>query len=136
MLKRNPDHQLLEDLMVATFSQCRKEIIGDQPHITELISRWPALFHERQIRAEFRSIVTTDLLESFLIGLDDLVTRLLEVYKPATKTGRKQSLKDILDCLLKDDTNERRSAAALLGLPHYIPGEDPSDVIRMCDVRP
>lgn len=33
------------------------------------------------------------------------------------------------------DTNERRRAAALLGLPLYITGEDPSNVIRMCDVR-
>lgn len=49
MLKRAPDLHLLEDLMVATFSQRRKEIIGDQPPITELISRWPALFHERQV---------------------------------------------------------------------------------------
>ena len=49
MLKKDPDHQLVEDLMVATFSQRRKEIIGDQPFITDIISRWPALFHERQV---------------------------------------------------------------------------------------
>ncbi|XP_076579879.1 uncharacterized protein LOC143316056 [Chaetodon auriga] len=67
--------------MTATFSQRREEIIGDQPLITEVISRWPALFHERQ------------------------------------------------------DTNERRRTAAVLGLPHYISGEDPSDVIRMCDAH-
>lgn len=36
---------------------------------------------------------------------------------------------------LLQDTNERRRAAALLGLPRYISGEDPSTVIRMCDVR-
>lgn len=137
MQKSTPDHQLLENLTVDTFSKRRKEIVGDQPHITELISRWPALFHERQvitqlcinstkeydmlhavdcvllrsiliifclspqIRAEFKRIVTTDL-ESFLDGLDDLVPGLLEVYKAATKTGKKQSLKDILDCLAKD----------------------------------
>ena len=46
MLKKDPDHQLVEELMTATFSQ---EIIGDQPFITEVISRWPALFHERQV---------------------------------------------------------------------------------------
>uniref|UniRef100_A0A667XBA7 Uncharacterized protein n=1 Tax=Myripristis murdjan TaxID=586833 RepID=A0A667XBA7_9TELE len=99
MMKRDPDHQLLGDMMVATFSQRRKEIIGDQPLITEVISRWPALFHGRQIQAEFKRIVTTDLLESFLDGLDDLVPRLLDIYKAATKSGKKQPLKDILDCL-------------------------------------
>ncbi|XP_017165624.1 uncharacterized protein LOC103461900 [Poecilia reticulata] len=135
MQKKDPNHQLLEDLMVATFSQRRKEIVGDQPHITELISRWPTLFHEKQIRAEFKRIVTKDLLESFLDGLDGLVPRLLEIYKAATKSGKKQPLKDILDCLAKDDTNERRRAAALLGLPRYISGEDPSTIIRMCDAH-
>lgn len=38
MQKSTPDYQLLENLMVATFSKRRKEIVGDQPHITELIS--------------------------------------------------------------------------------------------------
>ncbi|KAL7394881.1 hypothetical protein ABVT39_006193 [Epinephelus coioides] len=136
MLKKDPDHQLIEDLMTSTFSQRRREIIGDEPLITEVISRWPALFHERQIKAEFKRIVTTDLLESFLDGLDGLVPRLLEMYKATARSGKKQALKDILDCLEKDDTNERRRTAAVLGLPHYISGEDPSDVIRMCDVRP
>ncbi|KAL7384320.1 hypothetical protein ABVT39_028073 [Epinephelus coioides] len=134
MLKKDPDHQLIEDLMTSTFSQGRREIIGDEPLITEVISRWPALFHERQIKAEFKRIVTTDLLESFLDGLDGLVPRLLEMYKATARSGKKQALKDILDCLEKDDTNERRRTAAVLGLPHYISGEDPSDVIRMCDV--
>ncbi|KAJ8364740.1 hypothetical protein SKAU_G00135710 [Synaphobranchus kaupii] len=83
-------------------SEIRKDIVGDQPLITEVISRWPALLHERQIRAEFRRIVTVDLLESFLEGLDGLVPRLLDVYKAATKSGKKQSLKDILDCLVGD----------------------------------
>ncbi|XP_078125421.1 GTPase IMAP family member 4-like [Sander vitreus] len=84
---------------------------------------------EPLIRAEFKRIVTTDLVETFLNGLDGLVPRLLEVYKAAT--GKKQSLKEILDCL-QSDTNER--TAALLGLPHYMSGEDPSTVIRMCNV--
>lgn len=55
-----------------------------------------------QIRAEFKRVVTTDLLKSFLDGLDGLVPRLLEVYKAATMSGKKQALKDILDCLEKD----------------------------------
>ncbi|XP_074527631.1 sterile alpha motif domain-containing protein 3-like [Halichoeres trimaculatus] len=135
MQKRDPDLQLLENLMVATFSQRRREIVGDQPPIAEIISRWPALFHERQIMAEFKRIVTVDLLESFLKGLDDLVPRILELYKTATKSGKKQSLKEILDCLGRDDTNEKRRAAFLLGLPYYISGEDPSNVIRMCDAH-
>ncbi|XP_048826440.1 uncharacterized protein LOC125704624 [Brienomyrus brachyistius] len=131
MQKKDPDPQLVDEL---TFSQCRQEIIGEQPLPAEVLSRGPALFLERQVRAEFRRVVITDILQSFLVGLDALVPRLLEIYKAATKSGKKQALKDILDCLEKNDTSERRSTAALVGLPHYI-SQDPSDVIRMCDAH-
>ncbi|CAG5994542.1 unnamed protein product, partial [Menidia menidia] len=65
MQKKDPNHQLLEDLMVATFSQRRKDIVGDQPHITELISRWPALFHERQAHAD----ILDDAMKGMQVGL-------------------------------------------------------------------
>jgi len=55
-----------------------------------------------QVRAEFKRVVSTDLLESFLDGLDDLAPRLLEVYEAATKSAKKPALKAILDCLKKD----------------------------------
>ena len=42
-------------------------------------------FLSPQVWAEFKRVVSTDLLESFLNGLYDLVPRLLEVYKAATK---------------------------------------------------
>ena len=60
------------------------------------------LFVSPQIKAEFKRVVSTDLLKSFLDGLDGLVPRLLEVYEAATKSGKKQALKDILDCLKKE----------------------------------
>ena len=49
MLKKDPDHQLVEDLMTSTFSERRKEIVGDQPLVAEAMSRWPAMFYERQV---------------------------------------------------------------------------------------
>ncbi|KAL7852139.1 hypothetical protein SRHO_G00179240 [Serrasalmus rhombeus] len=68
------------------------------------------------------------------VRCDHLVPRLLEVYKAAVLSGKKQALKGILDCLEKDNTNERKRTAALLGLPHYL-SEDPADVIRICDAH-
>lgn len=47
--KRDPDSQLLDELMTATFSQRRQEIIGDQPLISAVMDRWPVLFSERQV---------------------------------------------------------------------------------------
>ena len=52
--------------------------------------------------AEFKRVVSTDLLESFLDRLDDLVPKLLEEYEVATKWRKKLALKAILDCLKKD----------------------------------
>ncbi|KAM9333859.1 sterile alpha motif domain-containing protein 3-like isoform 1-T3 [Symphorus nematophorus] len=134
MQKRDPDLQLLDELMIATFSQQRQEVIGDEPLISEVMDRWPALFCQRQLSAEFRRIVTTDLLESFLEGLDAMVPSLLGVYKAAVASSRKLTLSGILECLQKEDTNQNRRAAALLGLPQFL-SEDSSDIIRMCDAH-
>lgn len=46
-----------------------------------------------QFKAEFKRIITTDILKSFLDGLDGLVPRLLKVYKAATRSGKKRELK-------------------------------------------
>ncbi|CAJ1087318.1 uncharacterized protein LOC111845645 isoform X2 [Xyrichtys novacula] len=37
------------------------------------MDRWPALFSERQLCAKFKRVVATDLVQSFLGGLDALV---------------------------------------------------------------
>lgn len=47
--KRDPDLQVLDELMTATFSQRRQEIIGVEPLISAVMDRWPALFSERQV---------------------------------------------------------------------------------------
>lgn len=47
--KRNPDLQVLDELMTVTFSQRRQEIVGDEPLISAVMDRWPALFSERQV---------------------------------------------------------------------------------------
>nr|XP_023670975.1 uncharacterized protein LOC111845645 isoform X2 [Paramormyrops kingsleyae] len=100
--KSAPNLQLLDELMMATFSQRRKEIIGDEPPITVVMDTWPALFNERQISTEFQRIVTTDLLQSFLDGLDDLVPSLLELYKAGVTSSRRLTLSSILQCLHKE----------------------------------
>ncbi|KAL6485097.1 hypothetical protein MHYP_G00071420 [Metynnis hypsauchen] len=100
--KREPNLQLLDELMTATFSQRRKEIIGDEPLISVVVERWPALFSERQITAEFSRIVTTDLVQSFLDGLDVLLPSLLQLYKAAVSSSRRLTLSSIMDGLQKE----------------------------------
>ncbi|XP_065123038.1 sterile alpha motif domain-containing protein 3-like [Paramisgurnus dabryanus] len=132
--KSDPDLQLLDKLMALTFSQRRKEIIGDEPLISVVMDRWPGLFNQRQISAEFNRIVTTDLLQSFLDGLDAFVPSLLELYKAAVSSSRRLSLTSVMQCLNKEDTNQNRRTAALLGLPLFF-SEDTSGIIKMCDVH-
>ncbi|KAL2083620.1 hypothetical protein ACEWY4_021393 [Coilia grayii] len=133
--KREPDLQVLDNLMAATFWQRRQEIIGDEPLIAAIMDRWPALFSERQIIAEFNRIVTKDLVETFLGGLDSYKHGLLQLYRVAVESGRKVALSQIMDCLQREDTNQIRRAAALLGLPCYL-SEDSSSIIRMLMVKP
>ncbi|XP_030577210.1 uncharacterized protein LOC115774197 [Archocentrus centrarchus] len=132
--KKDPNLQVLDELMTATFAQRRQEIIGDEPLISLVKDRWPALFSERQLIAEFRRIVTKDLLESFLGGLDAFMPSLLQLYKAAAASGRRLVLSSVLDCLQKEDTNQNQRTAALLGLPCYF-SEDSSSVIRMCNAH-
>lgn len=52
--------------------------------------------------AEFSRIVSKDLLDSFLDGLDALVPSLIQIYKAAAESGRRVRLKSIMNCLLKE----------------------------------
>ncbi|KAJ7991288.1 hypothetical protein DPEC_G00295780 [Dallia pectoralis] len=66
--------------MDSTFSLRRKEIIGEEPLVKDLKARWPALFTERQIEAEFRRIVSMNLKQPFFDLLDEFVPRFLRLY--------------------------------------------------------
>ena len=50
VLKKDPDHKQIDELMSATFSKRRKEIVGDQPLIGDVMAKWPAMFCERQVK--------------------------------------------------------------------------------------
>lgn len=52
VLKKDPDHRQIDELMSATFSMRRKEIVGDQPLIGDVMAKWPAMFCERQVQQQ------------------------------------------------------------------------------------
>ncbi|KAL7886001.1 hypothetical protein AOLI_G00062960 [Acnodon oligacanthus] len=93
--KRDPDLQLLDELMTAKFSQSRKEIIGLH-----------CLMRDRSMQSSVE-LVTTDLMQSFLDGLDDLVPSLLELYKASS---RRLTLSSVMQCLHKEDTSEQKNS--------------------------
>lgn len=75
-------------------------------------------------------LVSTDLQQSFFDGLDKYVPRLLQMYR--VRTSSSSDLRSLLEPLDAQTSNQKRRAAALLGLPFYLK-EDPSSFIRVCE---
>ncbi|XP_062402490.1 uncharacterized protein LOC134093454 [Sardina pilchardus] len=103
--------------MTSTFSLRRKEIVEDQPLVTVIKDRWPALFSERQIEAEFARLTTVDLKGCFFAGLDKYLQRFIDLYR--AKTGVVE-LKKLLTTLDSDCSNQWRRTIVLMRLPHYL----------------
>ncbi|XP_056100045.1 uncharacterized protein LOC130078532 [Rhinichthys klamathensis goyatoka] len=130
MTKRKSGGKMIDSLMASTFAFRRKEIVHDEPPVSEIKDRWPALFSKKQISAEFMRLVSTDLHQSFFDGLDKYVPRLLQMYR--VRTSSSSDLRSLLEPLDVQTSNQKRRAAALLGLPYYLK-EDPNSLIRVCE---
>lgn len=49
MKKKNPNFKSIDTAMANTYALRRKEVIDNEPLVSEIQSRWPALFSERQV---------------------------------------------------------------------------------------
>lgn len=49
MKKRSPDMSFVNTAMSSTYSLRRQEIVENEPPVSEMIKRWPAMFCERQV---------------------------------------------------------------------------------------
>uniref|UniRef100_A0A8C4SA13 Uncharacterized protein n=1 Tax=Erpetoichthys calabaricus TaxID=27687 RepID=A0A8C4SA13_ERPCA len=65
MQKKEPDLQVVDELMISTFSQRRKGIVGGEPLISEIFNRWPALFTERQVTGHILDLIINKVLNMF-----------------------------------------------------------------------
>ncbi|CAL8313900.1 unnamed protein product [Gadus morhua 'NCC'] len=105
MKKKKADMKKVNEIMVSTFSLRRKQIV-EEPPVVEVKTKWPALFTEQQIEAEFTRITSADLRGSFFSGLGQHLPRLLQLYR----TSSFPELKKVLSMLEED-----------YGLPHPAP---------------
>ncbi|KAJ8353237.1 hypothetical protein SKAU_G00208040 [Synaphobranchus kaupii] len=103
MKKRKVDWKQIGEMMSNTFPLRRKEIVEDEPLVTQVKDRWPALFSERQIEAEFARLTSVDLKGSFFAGLDQYLAKFLELYK--AKNGI-VDLTRLMRCLNDDATDD------------------------------
>ncbi|KAL3061219.1 hypothetical protein OYC64_009418 [Pagothenia borchgrevinki] len=114
--------------MERTFAYRRHEVIEDKPFIAEFKRRWPALFSEREVEAEFARITTVPLRSKFMQQLDHHSSKLLRIFqKKGGAAGQK--IRNIMAEYDKNDAIETRRACVIKALIVYL-NEDPESLIR------
>nr|XP_055064498.1 uncharacterized protein LOC129446973 [Misgurnus anguillicaudatus]XP_055064499.1 uncharacterized protein LOC129446973 [Misgurnus anguillicaudatus] len=117
--------------MDSTFALRRKEIIHSEPPVSEILEKWPALFTESQIFAEFNRISGKNLRSEFYAALDKHTARFLEIFRKKGGTqGR--TLDEILRQVdLKSSDVSCVRTAVLHGLPVLL-GDDSDEFFKTC----
>nr|XP_023661204.1 uncharacterized protein LOC111840517 isoform X3 [Paramormyrops kingsleyae] len=123
--KRN-NEQVIKGLMDRTFALRRHEVVEDSPFIAEFKNRWPALFTEREVSAEFSRITTIPLVSKFMGQLDHFSPQLLKNFKKKGGAAA-QKITDILSVL--DQSIEKKRECILKALVVYL-NEDPSNLVK------
>ncbi|XP_036797325.1 uncharacterized protein LOC110537462 isoform X1 [Oncorhynchus mykiss] len=81
MMKENRDLPLINQHMQKTFALRHQEIVQSSPTVEHLRTRWPALFLEAQVHAEFQRITNQSLQQTFYSALDHHTPRLLTLFR-------------------------------------------------------
>ncbi|GAA6101254.1 uncharacterized protein LOC113633890 [Tachysurus ichikawai] len=131
MKKRTTDISF-DSATSSTFSLRRLEVVEEEPPLSQMKVRWPALFTERQLSKEFTRLVSKDLSKSFFEGLDRHLSKLIQLFR-SKRYEDIPEMTSILQSLHKVTTNQKMKTAALLGLPWYM-RETPSKFMKICEV--
>ncbi|XP_052444140.1 uncharacterized protein LOC127985963 [Carassius gibelio] len=131
MKKRRLNVALIARNMNSTFALRRKELIEKEPAVKNTVERWPALFTQSQIMAEFNRISGKNLQAEFFQELDRFTPRFIDIFR--AKGGDIGSkLKKILQQIENDKSNINAGRTAVLhGLPLLL-GGDLSDFYKTC----
>ncbi|XP_059208218.1 sterile alpha motif domain-containing protein 3-like [Centropristis striata] len=127
-IKKRNNHQVIKEKMEKTFAHRRYEVVQSMPFIAEFKSRWPALFTEHEVSAEFMRITTIPLIPKFMSQLDhyyDKLTRVLR--KKGGAAGRR--ITDIMAVIDQNDSIETRRACSLQAVALYL-NEDPKELVK------
>ncbi|XP_070845586.1 sterile alpha motif domain-containing protein 3 [Chaetodon trifascialis] len=125
---KSNNQQVIKEKMERTFAYRWHEVVEDKPFIAECKRRWPALFSEREVEAEFTRITTVPLRSKFMQQLDHHSSRLMTVFRrKGGDAGRK--IRTIIADMDKNGAIETRRACVLKALIVYL-NEDPENLIR------
>ncbi|XP_072568838.1 uncharacterized protein [Paramormyrops kingsleyae] len=131
MKKKQPNGTLISQMMDQSFPLRRQEIIKKEPAVQNMVERWPALFTERQVFAEFNRIASKNLEGDFFEALDQYVPRFIELFK--TKKGTVgQKLSELMQHMswMTPDVTVLRSVV-LKGIPILL-GDNSSEFFNTC----
>uniref|UniRef100_A0A667YYQ7 PB1 domain-containing protein n=1 Tax=Myripristis murdjan TaxID=586833 RepID=A0A667YYQ7_9TELE len=121
MKKRKADWKQIGKMMNNTFPLRRKEIVEEEPLVAQVKERWPALFSEQQVYAEFNRVVTKDLQVDFFEALDCHTPRF-----EAKKGSVGQTLTELVQQVDANPDAMAMRTIVLRGLPVLL-GDDSSD---------
>ncbi|XP_020555576.1 uncharacterized protein LOC110013549 [Oryzias latipes] len=127
-VKKRDNEVLIKAKMENTFYLRRLEIVEQRPMIGEFKNRWPALFEESEVNAEFLRITTKPLQSKFMSQFDQFSDKLIHILKK--KGGVKgQRIKNVLAIKdLCDDIDTRRECI-LKSVAIYL-NEDPDSFFK------
>lgn len=133
-VKRKPtDSSDINKKMEKTFALRRREIVEDQPPVKVMLERWPGLFTETQVFAEFQRVASRDLRRDFYDSLDKFSPRLLDIMR------KKNGATGLEINRLLQQTNAQalsinsQRTAVLQCLPAYLGDDYKSFMLRCTD---
>ncbi|KAL6471543.1 hypothetical protein MHYP_G00201930 [Metynnis hypsauchen] len=102
--------------MDQTFPLRRREIVEEGPPVKTLKERWPALFTERQVFAEFNRIATTNLQNNFFDAMDRYTPRFVTIFKSEKGTVGETLAEFVQQIDLRDADSDEAWAQASAGV--------------------
>ncbi|MEQ2312475.1 hypothetical protein AMECASPLE_031395 [Ameca splendens] len=78
-VRKRDNSQIISEKMAKTFSIRKQEVVNQEPAVSDVKERWPALFDVAQINQEFRRITTVALETTFLAKLDQYSSKIMSL---------------------------------------------------------
>ncbi|XP_041840820.1 uncharacterized protein LOC121639564 [Melanotaenia boesemani] len=114
--------------MARTFAYRRQEVVNQEPRVKDFMERWPALFREKEINAEFQRLVALPLEQTFFAQLDKYSDQLIHVIQAKGGATREKTA-NIMQTLNQADDIHLQRECVLKALIIFL-GEDADDLIR------
>ncbi|XP_042611293.1 uncharacterized protein LOC109049315 [Cyprinus carpio] len=126
-VKKKNNETVIKEKMQRTFSYRRQEIL-QEPMITEVRNRWPALFEIGEVNLEFMRITTVPLISKFIGQLDKYTDALMKVFRHKGGCAG-QKIRTIMALTAKNEDINTRHDCILRCLSVYL-NEDIETLVK------